>query len=468
MLHARSENLFTRAFWLGTVDARALGLFRIAFGLTLLHDLADWIPDLHAFLTDDGMLPRSTLHANPANWWARGAFDLVGSQAGVAMVFAIGCFAVALFTLGVFTRAATIVSWLFLLSLHHRNPYVTDGADDLARVLLLWSILVDLGARYSVDAWRSGRTITDVPALGARLMQAQVATLYLVTAILKLRGGGWLSGDGVFRTLQLDGYQRPLGAWLLGHPALCAMSSRVVPFVELAIAGAAFCPLWPRITRSMCIVLGAGLQLGILCAMRVGMFTELMLAVLTLWIPFRVPAVVVRPEEEFGVARVVRVAFVVQFVIAIWDPFLGRRAPLPHVVQDERLLLSVALPYSLFDLTYEVAHWDALGLLVDGSHVDVLSVVAPATQARGPGWHHHRWNKLTFKSLERPLEMPALVAYFCRSYDAQTSSIQLASFTIVRTTAPARARDAPVNASLERRETLFRHTCDDVAVSALE
>jgi hypothetical protein len=467
MLYARSDNPFTRAFWLGTVDARALGLFRITLGLTLLHDLADWIPDLRAFMTDEGMLPRSTLHANPANWWARGAFDLVGSPAGVGVVFAIGCFAVALFTIGVWTRAATIVAWLFLLSLHHRNPYVTDGADDLARVLLLWSMIVDLGARYSVDAWWSGRDVTDVPALGARLMQAQVATLYLVTAILKLHGS-WLSGDGVFRTLQLDGYQRPIGAWLLEHPALCAMSSRVIPFVELSFAVAAFCPLWPRVTRTLCIVLGAGLQLGILLAMRVGMFTELMLAVLTLWIPFRAPVVIVRREEESRAARVLRVAFVVQFVVAVWDPFLGRRAPLPHVVQDERLLLSVALPYSLFDLTYEVAHWDAPGFLVDGSHVDVLSVVAPATHVRGPAWHHHRWNKLTFKSLERPLEMPALVAYLCRSYDERASSMRLASFSIVRATAPARARNAPLDTSLERRELLVRHTCQDGMASALE
>ena len=47
------------------IDLRALGLFRIAFGLVLLADLADRMrgTDFTAFYTDDGVLPVSEARA---------------------------------------------------------------------------------------------------------------------------------------------------------------------------------------------------------------------------------------------------------------------------------------------------------------------------------------------------------------------------------------------------------------------
>src|SRR5438477_9768054 len=43
------------------LDVRSLALFRIALGIVLLCDVAIRYQDLHAFYTDDGVVPRSTL-----------------------------------------------------------------------------------------------------------------------------------------------------------------------------------------------------------------------------------------------------------------------------------------------------------------------------------------------------------------------------------------------------------------------
>ncbi len=163
----RSENPFRAAYWLGGVDARPLSLFRVGLGLTRLHDLANYAVDLRAFVTDVGMLPRGVQGA--PNLW--NVFDWVGSPPAVAAVFALGCVAVAAFTIGYGTWLPTLISFLFFTSLHTRNLYVTDGEDDLVRNLLFLSLFGDLGGRYSVDARARGRK-ADVPALGLRFLHA--------------------------------------------------------------------------------------------------------------------------------------------------------------------------------------------------------------------------------------------------------------------------------------------------------
>src|SRR5579863_5761352 len=111
------DNPLRRAFWLGRFDPRPLALFRILLGLAVLHDLVDYTRDFRAFLGDHGMLPRAVLR-EPYAW---SLFDWAGGPVSSVVLFACGVAAVALFTLGLWTRPATIASWLFVVSLHNRN-----------------------------------------------------------------------------------------------------------------------------------------------------------------------------------------------------------------------------------------------------------------------------------------------------------------------------------------------------------
>ena len=434
----RSENPLTRAFWLGTVDPRPFAIFRVGLGVTVLHDLADYACDLRAFLADDGMLPRGVVH-DPFTW---SVFDLVGSMPAVTIVFALGVLSVAAFTVGFQTRVATVLSWLFLISLHHRNYYVTDGGDDLVRILFFWAMFCDLGSAYSLDARRRGTRA--MHAFVPRLLQAHVAVLYLVAALLKLRLG-WLRGEAIYLTLQLDGFVRPLGTWLLGWPALCKLSTRVIVLMELAFPFFAFAPWRRRETRAVAIGLGAFVQLGILFTMRVGIFTETMLWVLAMWLQ---PEWIDRVERRFGrtthvedapaeprAMNVLYGALGLQFVLAVWDPFLARRLPMPSFVKAERAAISIVQPFGLFDTIYAVPRWDAPGKLHDGTELEVLSVVAPGARPREAGMRFSRWNKFTFKGIEHPIAYAELGAYFCRAHDERTGK-KLESFTLVNDATP--------------------------------
>lgn len=438
----RSENPFTKAFWFGSIDPRPLALFRITFGLTLLHDLFNFTRDFRAFLTDDGFLPRIALRDDWTTW---GLFDFVGSPVAVALVYALGVAAVIAFTVGVRTRTATVATWVFLISLHHRNYFVTDGGDDLARIMIFWGMFCDLGARWSVDSWRSKTVITDVPSFGPRLMQLHIAILYLCAGRLKLRQH-WLTNDVIFETLQLDGFVRPPGTLLMSFPAVCRLLGRSVCLMELAFPFVAFSPVRRIQTRALAILFGFLVQFGILVTMRVGIFTELMLASNVLWLQ---PEWLDRAEKWLGQKReaaaflargtigapsggrlVLTIALALQFIVAVWDPFLGSRLRLPQVVFHERDFLSIVQPVGLFDVIYDVPHWTAPGVLTDGTPVDVLSLVAPEARPREPAYIFSRWYKFSCKAREHAYRFPELGSYLCRAHDERYPGPKLASFTL--------------------------------------
>jgi len=472
----RSENPFKLNFWFGTVDPRPFAIFRILLGLTVLHDLVDFTRDLRAFITDEGMLPRGAVR----DWYAWTAFDLVGGVPAVSALYLAGVLAVVAFTLGWRTRVATVASWLFLISLHHRNYYVTDGGDDLVRILFFYAMFADLGAAYGLDAVRNPSRVTDIPAFVPRLLQLHVAVLYFCASRLKFRRG-WLHDNVIFAALQLDGFARPPGAWLLGFPRLCRLVTKAVWAMEGLFAFAAFAPFWRQRTRALAIALGVAIQGGILLTMRVGVFTEAMLAAMSLWLqpewidraeawvrgrrslpadarPTRL--VVGRPWEN-----VVAILLGVQFVFAVWDLFIGRRFPLPNLVRDERDLIGIVQPAGLFDVVYDIPRWSAPGVLADGTPVDVLAVVAPGAEPRGPALSFSRWNKFTFKEREHPFLFPQLGAYLCRGYEERVPGAKLASFTLVDDATPPRGEDgAPV---APRHREMWHWTCGTGRVELL-
>ena len=100
-----------------SLDLRSLALFRVCLGLILLADLGIRAGDLHPHYTDAGVLRADE----------------------IALL------------VGFYTRAATFLSFVLLLSLHNRNPLVLHGGDSLLRLLLFWSLLLPLGACWSLD-----------------------------------------------------------------------------------------------------------------------------------------------------------------------------------------------------------------------------------------------------------------------------------------------------------------------------
>ncbi|HLK40842.1 MAG TPA: HTTM domain-containing protein [Polyangiaceae bacterium] len=454
-----SENPLRVEFWLGETDPRPLALFRIGLGVLVLHDLlTTYAPDWRAILSDDGVLPRGD-QVDPFAW---SVFDLAGSPTVVCILLVLGILAVVGFTVGYFTRATTIVSWVFLTSLHNRNLYFTDGGDDLVRYLFFYSMFADSNAALSLDVLFGRRARGPATALGLRFLQAHLALLYFVTARLKFRSG-WLRNNVIFGTLQLSGFVRPPGEVLLRFPGLCRALTYVVPVLEASFPWLAFWPWSRRRARGLAIAAALGVQLGILSTMRVGIFTGVMIWSNVLWlqpewldraeawvkrrVPWSVPGRGSRaaaagdaPATGEGGWRVAGMAvrltrlvlaslLAVQFAGEAWGPFIGSHVRMPEAFHRQRRWAALTMPYDLFSNINEVPHWEGPAMTSDGRTLDALSAVAPGMLG-GPGWHFSRWYKFVFKVRGRANLPAELGQWVIRDYARQSGSDRLVSLRL--------------------------------------
>src|SRR5258707_464028 len=83
-----------------------------------------------------------------------------------------------------------------------------------------------------------------------------------------------IRGDAIFKSLQLSGFVRPLGAVLAGYPVLCSVLTRAVLFLEATFPLYAFSPFAVGWARAAAIAADVMVQGGILLTLRVGIFTE--------------------------------------------------------------------------------------------------------------------------------------------------------------------------------------------------
>ena len=277
------------------IDARSLGLFRVAMGLVLVGDLfrrARWIKD---FYTNDGVLPNHNhlfnLGEGARVWSVLHAFSTVG-EAQTAFVFIL--FFYACFLVGWRSRAFQVVALLCLVSLGARNVLLENAGDHLAVALLAFTAFLPLGSRFSLDSLLASLAARDekgppalndrrppdpaavdaarVPgwtptSLAAFATLAQIALVYLVMGLVQRRAGVWREGSALHYALNVERWVSGAGAaarGFLGPGALSAWT-RAFHLSELAVPVLLAVPFARRLTRGVAVglVLFTGLTLGV-------------------------------------------------------------------------------------------------------------------------------------------------------------------------------------------------------------
>lgn len=275
-----------REFWIGEADLAPVALFRILYGVQLFNWIWQLYPNLAAFFTDEGILPRRSLLATYGDrfsllnlvgeWWQVAAFWLL--SLGVAVLLAVGWR----------SRIAALAAFIVVSSFSWRDPLILDGSDFVFRVVPLWLAFTDCGARFSLDALgraRRGEPNTGRgPALPVRILELQIAWIYLATGLEKLGGELWPSGIAPYYALQLEhtfgrSWARPVATSM----ALVPLISWATLVIEIAFLPLTLLP--SRITRLVAVAGAAGLHLGIALLMNVGNFPVIMLSALVLFVP---------------------------------------------------------------------------------------------------------------------------------------------------------------------------------------
>ncbi|WP_323173893.1 HTTM domain-containing protein [Natrialba sp. PRR66] len=270
------------------IDRRALAAFRISIAALLIADLVGRTRLLGMFYTDAGVLPREALFSDYSSLTAYSVHTLSGEAWAQWLLFLVAGLVALALLVGYRTRIATIVSWLLLVSLHVRNPMVLNAGDVLLRMLLFWSIFLPLGSRWSIDARRrnpaqsSGDAAPTIATIGTIAVLLQVLLMYLTNAVHKTRSDMWMSGEAVVHIFQADHLTVLLGNVLPEYTALLEV------FTSAWMVLIVLSPLLLLLTgvpRALLVTGFAGMHLGMLVTLRIGLFPLIVVAGLLLFYP---------------------------------------------------------------------------------------------------------------------------------------------------------------------------------------
>jgi hypothetical protein len=426
----QSEKAWDRWAWLGTCDARILGLFRIGLGSIVLFDLLDRLPDLRVFYTDAGLAPRSQVLESWVRMWRFSIFDAMGPPLLVYALYAIGMACVIAFMLGWHTRLMTVMSWLFIMSLDERNLVLLDGGDGVMRIMLFWMIWADSGSAYSLDVnWGLRSSDGRAPVLPLRVLQGQIIFVYAMAAITK-SGVQWHDGTALYHALQLSDWARPLGHYMLQYPGVLSFLTKSTVYVEAGFGILILIPVGA--VRATAILMVLGLHAGIFVTMRVGLFSTIMpvtmiLFTLPAWIDFLERKLRWGPRAKPYAgprgSKFWQAILVAQFLAVLWTQGATKLRFLPQLkqhVQWEVEFFSLWQNWAMFapNPLGEDGHWQGPGKLANGVDVDVLAAVAPE-MLPDHGWYFRRWVKyrseLYADTYNGALRMFA--GWICREYN---------------------------------------------------
>lgn len=264
-----------------------LCVFRILFGSLIAANACTLLPIATELFGPDGLLgPREWQRAYPRPRLS--LFHILPATDATArgMVIALMVLATAL-ALGLWTAVTTPLTWLCLVSLHHRNPMVFNAGDSVQRLLLLLLCFAPSGAALSVDSWLYGGS---APALArdrqfdpwpVRLMQIQVCMLYLRSVFWKLQGKNWRNGAAVGYVLQVMPFRRLAAPRL----ALVPLVTKLLTYGTLVAE--VYIPLgvWIRELRYSAILAGWILHLCFELYLNVHLFGITMCVALVVYVP---------------------------------------------------------------------------------------------------------------------------------------------------------------------------------------
>lgn len=273
--------------WFESRPTSPLELARIGIGAALFVNYALATPFLFDFWGDEGPLPRSLFFNAGAFTWKQSVLFYTTAPWQLVAFHAVFLFSALCLVVGWRTRW---VKWLVLigqLSYDRRDPVFAYGVDQIAACLLFILCLAPIGRAISLDRVRevraAKRTNIDArpspyssPWAGActRLMQLQMAILFLFSALQKIRGNDWWNGDAIWFVFSLqENYYRPLLGFLARHYWLVNVATYATIFIEL---GFPFL-IWQRRSRPYMLAAAVFLHLNIAILMGMPYFSSVMI-----------------------------------------------------------------------------------------------------------------------------------------------------------------------------------------------
>ena len=273
-------------FFFRPADPTPLGLIRIAVGVLGFWSLFVLGLDLHAYLGPRGWADAERVYEGlqPFAWsfW----FFVPESMLRIAWFVCLGIFG--LLTTGLFSRTASILAWVVIVSTVRRVPMALFGFDQILSTLALYlAVSGASGQAISLDRffrrWRQSRAAAALPPrpgvsgrlvspsepgrpaatvsanLGLRLIQLHLAFIYGMAGLAKLQGPSWWTGTAIWGTMTAGEFVAINFTSLAAWPILLNLLTHASLALEIAYPVL----VWFWLTRPLMIVGAIGLHLGI-------------------------------------------------------------------------------------------------------------------------------------------------------------------------------------------------------------
>lgn len=220
-----------------------------------------------------------------------------------------------MFTLGLWTRVTSVLTWIAAVSYIHRTQYVLFGMDTMSNILLLYLMIGDSGGAFSLDRLiaryratrasikRSGKIdeatvkflerppATMSAGLALRLIQVHFCFIYMAAGLSKLKGPSWWNHNAYWDTLanpeftmiQFQWYESVLRSIASFRPAYAILAAGVIIHTFVAEIGLPFLA-WTK-ARPWIVMIGFLLHAGIGIFMGLTVFSLLMMVLLLSYLP---------------------------------------------------------------------------------------------------------------------------------------------------------------------------------------
>ena len=260
------------AFWHTPADPSLLGAMRIMTGLMLLYTHAVWGLELRRFFGPSGWLGAGLVRAIQADQFAY-SFWWGVPEGWVWVAHAASMIVLGLFTVGLWTRATSLLALIVAISYVHRVPAATFGLDQITIMLLLYLTIGGSGQALSADRWLAARRLgagASRPApsaaanLALRLINVHMCIIYFFAGIAKLRGDSWWDGTAMWRAFANLEYQSADMTWLAWHPRVLNLATHASVLWEISFAFLIWRPRWrpPMLAGAVALHVGIGACLG--------------------------------------------------------------------------------------------------------------------------------------------------------------------------------------------------------------
>jgi len=245
------------AFFHAPCDARVCALVRIAFACVVLANFAALWPDRERWFTDEGVLTAETSQriASPYGWSLLWLLPSTTEVVNVCLWIAVAN--TVLLLIGLLPRLNALCVLVWLYSFQTRNVQIIDGEDTVMRMTAFFLIWMPSGQCWSLHAllrrWLGFPPLgCEAPGWSLRLLQIQMASILLSTALLKLAGDEWIDGTALYYVSRLDDFwgRFPVPAWLFDTPWTVALMTWAVLVVELTVPVL----IWFKETRRWCLL----------------------------------------------------------------------------------------------------------------------------------------------------------------------------------------------------------------------